>query len=159
MAAHQAPPSLGFSRQEYWSRLPFPSPYVGLKGHKEWGVTEHSHTHIHRYACWCTYVCMYIYILIVLVYSDCCNKYSHRLGGLRTREIYFSQFWGLEILDQGASMVRFWRGPSSHSLTSYTLHCVKRLRALAQVSFIRAFIPFIWAPLLWPNHLPKTPTS
>ena len=25
-AAHQAPPSLGFSRQEYWSELPFPSP-------------------------------------------------------------------------------------------------------------------------------------
>ena len=26
MAAHQALPSLGFSRQEHWSRLPFPSP-------------------------------------------------------------------------------------------------------------------------------------
>ena len=26
MAAHQAPPSLGFSRQEQWSELPFPSP-------------------------------------------------------------------------------------------------------------------------------------
>ena len=26
MAAHQAPPSLGFSKQEYWSGLPFPSP-------------------------------------------------------------------------------------------------------------------------------------
>ena len=26
MAAHQAPPSLGFSRQEHWNRLPFPSP-------------------------------------------------------------------------------------------------------------------------------------
>ena len=25
-AAHQAPRSLGFSRQEHWSRLPFPSP-------------------------------------------------------------------------------------------------------------------------------------
>ena len=25
-AAHQVPPSLGFSRQEYWSGLPFPSP-------------------------------------------------------------------------------------------------------------------------------------
>ena len=25
-AVHQAPPSLGFSRQEYWSGLPFPSP-------------------------------------------------------------------------------------------------------------------------------------
>ena len=27
-AAHQAPLSLGFSRQEYWSGLPFPSPKV-----------------------------------------------------------------------------------------------------------------------------------
>ena len=26
MAAHQAPPSLGLSRQEHWSALPFPSP-------------------------------------------------------------------------------------------------------------------------------------
>ena len=26
MAAHQAPLSLGFSKQEYWSGLPFPSP-------------------------------------------------------------------------------------------------------------------------------------
>ena len=26
MAAHQAPPSLGLSRQEHWSGLPFPSP-------------------------------------------------------------------------------------------------------------------------------------
>ena len=25
-AAHQAPPSLGFPRQEHWSGLPFPSP-------------------------------------------------------------------------------------------------------------------------------------
>ena len=25
-AAQQAPPSLGFSRQEYWSRVPLPSP-------------------------------------------------------------------------------------------------------------------------------------
>ena len=24
--AHEAPPSMGFSRQEYWSGLPFPSP-------------------------------------------------------------------------------------------------------------------------------------
>ena len=24
--AHQAPPSMGFSRQEYWGGLPFPSP-------------------------------------------------------------------------------------------------------------------------------------
>ena len=29
-AAYQAPPSLGFSRQEYWSRVPFPSPMTNL---------------------------------------------------------------------------------------------------------------------------------
>ena len=28
-AAHQAPPSMGFSRQEYWSGVPLPSPGVG----------------------------------------------------------------------------------------------------------------------------------
>ena len=27
--AHQAPPSMGFSKQEYWSGLPFPSPKKG----------------------------------------------------------------------------------------------------------------------------------
>ena len=27
-AAHQAPPSLGFSRQEHWSGLPFPFPML-----------------------------------------------------------------------------------------------------------------------------------
>ena len=28
-AAHQAPPSMGFSRQEYWSGVPWPSPSKG----------------------------------------------------------------------------------------------------------------------------------
>ena len=31
-AAHQAPLSTGFSRQEYWSGLPFPSPDKSMKG-------------------------------------------------------------------------------------------------------------------------------
>ena len=30
--AHQAPPSMGFSRQEYWSGLPFPSPCPNYAG-------------------------------------------------------------------------------------------------------------------------------
>ena len=29
-AAYQAPPSMGFSRQEYWSGVPLPSPFVSL---------------------------------------------------------------------------------------------------------------------------------
>ena len=35
MAAHQAPPSLGFSRQEHWSGLPFPSPVIKVKSASE----------------------------------------------------------------------------------------------------------------------------
>ena len=31
-AAYQAPPSMGFSRQEYWSRVPLPSPSYTLTG-------------------------------------------------------------------------------------------------------------------------------
>ena len=29
-AAHQAPPSMGFSRQEYWSGVPLPSPELAM---------------------------------------------------------------------------------------------------------------------------------
>ena len=35
MAAHQAPPSLGFSRQDHWSGLPFPSPMQERKSESE----------------------------------------------------------------------------------------------------------------------------
>ena len=35
MAAHQAPPSLGFSRQEHWSGLPCPSPMHEVKSESE----------------------------------------------------------------------------------------------------------------------------
>jgi len=30
-AAHQAPPSMGFSRQEYWSGVPLPSPPLVIR--------------------------------------------------------------------------------------------------------------------------------
>ena len=40
IAAHQAPPSMGFSRQEYWSRVPLPSPGYSLWGCKETDTTE-----------------------------------------------------------------------------------------------------------------------
>ena len=34
IAAYQAPPSMGFSRQEYWNGLPLLSPVNMLEGHK-----------------------------------------------------------------------------------------------------------------------------
>ena len=36
-AAYQAPPSMGFSRQEYWSGVPSPSPEVFMAYHKNYG--------------------------------------------------------------------------------------------------------------------------
>ena len=35
-AAHQAPPSMGFSRQEYWSGVPLPSPIPAVGIHNAW---------------------------------------------------------------------------------------------------------------------------
>ena len=37
MAAHQAPPSLGFPRQEYWSGLPFPS---AMRESEKWKLSR-----------------------------------------------------------------------------------------------------------------------
>ena len=44
-AAYQAPPSMGFSRQEYWSGVPLPSQTKVLMKHKR----QHTHTHIHTH--------------------------------------------------------------------------------------------------------------
>ena len=41
--AHQAPLSMGFSRQEYWSGLPFPSP----KGRQKMALKKQRNTTIH----------------------------------------------------------------------------------------------------------------
>ena len=35
-AAYQAPPSMGVSRQEYWSGVPLPSPFLGTKMAFSW---------------------------------------------------------------------------------------------------------------------------
>ena len=36
-AAYQAPPPMGFSRQEYWNGMPLPSPYFSLNNIKSTG--------------------------------------------------------------------------------------------------------------------------
>ena len=49
-AAYQAPPSMGFPRQEYWSGVPLPSPYTIY--HIPYIYTHiymHTHTHTHIY--------------------------------------------------------------------------------------------------------------
>ena len=40
-AAHQAPPSMGFSKQEYWSGVPLPAPTQSLVYLKFWSVSDY----------------------------------------------------------------------------------------------------------------------
>ena len=42
-AAHQAPPSMGFSRQEYWSGVPLPSPVSDSRFHQKWAQEYSGH--------------------------------------------------------------------------------------------------------------------
>ena len=47
VAAHQAPPSLGFSRQEHWNGVPFPSP---MHESEKWKLSILVHKYM--YSCW-----------------------------------------------------------------------------------------------------------
>ena len=55
-AAHQAPPSIGFSRQEYWSGMPLPSLYMllgkyKLKQHEIFFYNNHEHQKVYLRIC------------------------------------------------------------------------------------------------------------
>ena len=74
--AYEAPPSMGFSRQEYWSGLPFPSPgdipvpgiEPGSPGLWADDLPSEPPAKPHVYICVC--VCVYVYVYI-------CNIYAH----------------------------------------------------------------------------------
>ena len=48
-AAHQAPPSMVFSRQEYWSGVPLPSPTCIASGSQKCNMVGSSQLPIHRW--------------------------------------------------------------------------------------------------------------
>ena len=48
-AAYQAPPSMGFSRQEYWSGVPLPSPRKNIPQHNKSHIWQ---THSKHYPQW-----------------------------------------------------------------------------------------------------------
>ena len=47
-AAYQAPPSMGFSRQEYWSGVPLPSPQTHAIFHKKGRMTQRVERRTHK---------------------------------------------------------------------------------------------------------------
>ena len=78
-AAHQAPLSMGFSRQEYWSGLPFPSPIT---------ICNHINASYKHYIGWKKWRNSYSMIPLVL---------SSRIGKL-------NPWWIILILKNGNSL-------------------------------------------------------
>ena len=88
---HQAPVSMEFSRQEYWSTLPFPSPgdlpYPGIKTRSSAlqvdslppseppGKPEYIYESacVYIYICVCVCVCVYVYVCVHI----CTHVYIH----------------------------------------------------------------------------------
>ena len=84
--AHQAPLSVGFPMQEYWSRLPFHSP----EDIPDPGIEPMSpalqadslplsqrEAHVYIYMCVYIYVCIYIYIYMYAYIYVCVCIYIH----------------------------------------------------------------------------------
>ena len=73
-AAYQAPPSMGFSRQEYWSRVPLPSPSIYIYAHIKYVNKETSRFLL------CNYITSPTLYPLVMIYfslhtSDILNIY------------------------------------------------------------------------------------
>ena len=77
--AYQAPPSIGFSRQEYWSGLPFPSPGdlpdPGIKPRSPTfqadALTSEPRASVYMYTIYIYAMCIYMYTIYIYVYI--CN--------------------------------------------------------------------------------------
>ena len=97
--ARQVPLSIGFSRQEYWSELPFPSPGVFLTQLSNSGLLhcrqtldhlshQRSHTYAYTHAYTHTiqtYILLYISVQFSSVAQSCstlCNPMNRSMPGL-----------------------------------------------------------------------------
>ena len=84
-AAHQAPPSLGFSRQQHWSGLPFPSPQ--------------ELTHVCKYRNW------WYQRWIILLRS---YNLKERNGSIANIALFKKLFW---LRHMACEILGPWRGP------------------------------------------------
>ena len=104
-ATYQAPPIMGFSRQEYWSALPLPSPvYVCI-------------LHVY-YICMCIiYVYyMYIYIYIAQLCPTLCKPMDYSPPGSPVHGIFSSKNTGVgcHFLFQGIFPTHGWNSGLPH---------------------------------------------
>ena len=84
--AYQVPPSMGFSRQEYWSRLPFPSPgdlpNPGIEPRSPTLREAHIGHYIAFYNNFCIITFIYLYKYTDLSEEQgglvCCSPWGHK---------------------------------------------------------------------------------
>ena len=89
--AYQAPPPMEFSRQEYWSRLPFPSPgdfpdpgielrspalHADTLPSETPGKPSHTWYMCYPYVTLHTFVGLHFYMLVALLYMLLCDMFS-----------------------------------------------------------------------------------
>ena len=160
-AAYQAPPPMGFSRQEYWSGVPLPSPH--LKSADEETETlrggrpkseAHSRSPTMKY------------VQAWALPSACCSVMpavwvcsAVRTVFYRLKGLVDSRYLFLSILESRSP--RSERQPgwvrALFQVKNFSLcpHRVEGARELSVVSFIkRALTPFMRAPLFWPKTSP-----
>ena len=117
-AAHQAPPSLGFSRQEHWSGLPFPSPNERAVPLKEGGSTLCRNAHS---------VLLYIPLPFFFIVT---KKTDFQLD-LRSL-ILFILYWGIAEL-QSCVSIRYAAKWSSYKYTYTHSFNLKSLNVIYQI--------------------------
>ena len=74
------------------------------------------------------------------------------LGSLKTTEVYFSQFWRLEVWDHSTSLVGFWWGPSSWLEDSLLLAVSSCGREIKRRSSTVSLLIRAWMPSWGPHH-------
>ena len=108
-AAHQAPPSTGFSRQEYWSGVPLPSPTHNWATEKQWqGVGGEGESWLQDDLSTLHLLCTLFLLLLHQLYlissgirslrsgspGFCHQLWGHLLQGSSSSNTYFSNLKG-----------------------------------------------------------------
>ena len=81
-AAYQGPPSMGFSRQDYWSGVPLPSPYINIYVHIHICIV-HTYTYVYMYVYKCIHKCIHMCMYTFNTYTK-----EEKLKAREKRQIY-----------------------------------------------------------------------
>ena len=118
--AHKASLSMGFSRQEYWSGLPCPSPCIHIHIHIYVYIHIHTHTRTSiRISQFWTYDMLLIsnFVLLIILVTSIFVKNAY---------IYFSLYFPITFLDTNY----MWYGITRHKMWKFCLIPLSTFRVL-----------------------------